>query len=188
VPNTSADSPGINQRAHDSIDQFASATAVPYSRIRPAIFSASLLAAAPEVRASRTCTGLGGSGRMALIDHRDAAEAGVGVLPTRRSGTPTTTGPDRFPCRGPRRLERLSAALAEPLSFRVAAERQFLQRLLGAGYRPGRLRCSSRPSGRSWPARIDHPTDTFQQITGHPRARWPSSSTSTTQNSSTAPA
>jgi uncharacterized protein YbjT (DUF2867 family) len=52
VLNTSADSLGINQRAPYSIDQFASSTAVPYSTIRPAIFSASLLAAAPEVRAS----------------------------------------------------------------------------------------------------------------------------------------
>jgi len=32
------------------------------------------------VRAARTWTGLVGSGRMALIDHRDAAEAGVRVL------------------------------------------------------------------------------------------------------------
>jgi hypothetical protein len=53
---------------------------VPYSTIRPAIFSASLLAAAGEVRASRTWTGLAGTGRMALIDHRDAAEAGLRVL------------------------------------------------------------------------------------------------------------
>src|SRR6185437_12930919 len=80
VLNTSADSLGINQRAHHSIDQFASSTAVPYSTIRPAIFSASLLAAVREVRASRTWTGLAGSGRMALIDHRDAAEAGLRVL------------------------------------------------------------------------------------------------------------
>jgi NAD(P)H dehydrogenase (quinone) len=34
VLNASADSLGINQRAHDSIDQFASSTAVPYSTIR----------------------------------------------------------------------------------------------------------------------------------------------------------
>ncbi len=73
VLSASADSLGINQRAHYSIDQVASSTAVPYSTIRPAIFSASLLAAAPEVRASRTWTGLAGSGRMALIDHRDVA-------------------------------------------------------------------------------------------------------------------
>ena len=54
VLNTSADSLGINQRAHYSIDRFAVSTAVPYSTIRPAIFSSSLLAAAREVRASRT--------------------------------------------------------------------------------------------------------------------------------------
>ena len=35
---------------------------MPYSTIRPAISPASLLAAAPEVRASRTWTGLAGSG------------------------------------------------------------------------------------------------------------------------------
>ena len=80
VLSTSADSLGINQRAHDSIDQFAASTAVPYSTIRPAIFSAPLLAAAPEMRASRTWTGLAGRGRMALFDHRDAAEAGLRVL------------------------------------------------------------------------------------------------------------
>lgn len=48
VLNTSADSLGISQRALYSIDQFASSTAVPHSTIRPAIFSASLLAAARE--------------------------------------------------------------------------------------------------------------------------------------------
>ena len=55
VLNASLDSRGINQRAHYSIDQFASSTAVPYSTIRPSIFSASLLSAAPEVRTCPTC-------------------------------------------------------------------------------------------------------------------------------------
>jgi uncharacterized protein YbjT (DUF2867 family) len=80
VLNTAADSLGINQRPHYSIDEFALSTTVPYSTIRPAIFSLSLLAAAHEVRASRTWTGLADSGQMALIDHRDAAEAGLRVL------------------------------------------------------------------------------------------------------------
>jgi hypothetical protein len=53
---------------------------VPYSTIRPAIFSASLLEAATEVRASRTWTGIGDSGRTALMDHGDVAEAGLRVL------------------------------------------------------------------------------------------------------------
>jgi uncharacterized protein YbjT (DUF2867 family) len=185
VPNTSVDSPGINQRAHHSIDQFASATAVPYSRIRPAIFSASLLAAAPEVHASRTWTGLGGSGRMALIDHRDAAEAGVGVLtdPALWDAHHDRTGPVSLPW--PEALELLSAELGEPLTFRVAAERQFSSASSAPGDRPGRLSCSSRARGD--PRRRERPHDRpFQQITGHPRARWPSSFTSTTRNSSTA--
>lgn len=95
VLNASAASLGINQRAHDSIDQFAASTGVPYSTIRPAIFSASLLAAAHEVRASRTWTGLAGRGRMALIDHRDVAEAALRVLtdPARWGAHYDLTGP-----------------------------------------------------------------------------------------------
>ena len=34
-------------------------------------------------------------------------------------------------------LELLSAELREPVTFRVAAERQFLERLTGAGVPPG---------------------------------------------------
>src|SRR5205085_10976842 len=48
VLNASEASLGINQRAHYSIDQFASSTGVAYSTIRPAIFSLSLLAATRE--------------------------------------------------------------------------------------------------------------------------------------------
>ena len=48
--NTSPDSLGINQRAHHSIDQFAAATAVPYSTIRPAILAARFMA--PDRRRS----------------------------------------------------------------------------------------------------------------------------------------
>src|SRR6476661_415014 len=137
VLNASADSLGINQRAHHSIDRFATSTAVPYSTIRPAIFSASLLAAAPEVRASRTWTGLAGSGRMALIDHRDAAEAGLRVLtdPALWGAHHDLTGP--VPMSWPEALELLSAELGESVTFRVAEERQFRERLIGAGVSAG---------------------------------------------------
>ena len=137
VLNASADSLGINQRAHDSIDRFAGSIAVPYSTIRPAIFSASLLAAAREVRATRTWTGLAGSGRMALIDHRDAAEAGLRVLtdPALWGAHHDLTGP--APMSWPEALELLAAELGEPVSFRVATERQLLERLTGAGVPAG---------------------------------------------------
>jgi uncharacterized protein YbjT (DUF2867 family) len=125
VLDTSADSLGINQRAHYSIDQFASSTGVPYSTIRPAIFSASLLAAAPEVRTSHTWTGLAGSGRVALLDHRDAAEAGLRVYRAARlRQMPRRSGPVSTAERPRRRFgptERM--AFSSPSSLRISSAR-----------------------------------------------------------------
>ena len=168
VLNTSADSLGINQRAHYSIDQFAASTAVPYSTIRPAIFSASLLAAAREVRASRTWTGLAGRGRMALIDHRDAAEAGLRVLTDPRlwGAHYDLTGP--VPLSWTEALELLSAELGEPVTFRVAAEREFLERLTGAGVSAGTAELLITREWSILAGENDYTTDTFQQITGRP--------------------
>jgi uncharacterized protein YbjT (DUF2867 family) len=168
VLNTSADSLGINQRAHYSIDQFASSTGVPYSTIRPAIFSASLLAAAPEVRTSHTWTGLAGSGRVALLDHRDAAEAGLRVLtdPALWGAHHDLTGPAAMSW--PEALELLSAELGEPVIFRVATERQLLERLSGAGVPAGEAELLITREWAILAGENDYTTDTFQQITGRP--------------------
>jgi NAD(P)H dehydrogenase (quinone) len=168
VLNASLDSRGINQRAHYSIDQFASSTAVPYSTIRPAIFSASLLAAAPEVRASRTWTGLAGSGRMALIDHRDAAEAGLRVLtdPALWGAHHDLTGP--VPMSWPEALELLSAELGERVTFRVAAEGQLLERLIGARVPAATAELLIAREWSILAGENDYTTDTFQHITGRP--------------------
>jgi uncharacterized protein YbjT (DUF2867 family) len=166
VLNTSADSIGINQRAHHSIDQFASSTGVPYSTIRPSIFSVSLLAAAHEVRASRTWTGLADSGRTALIDHRDAAEAGVCVLtdPKLWGAHHDLTGP--VPLSWPEALELLSAELREPVSFRVTTERKLLERLIGAGTPAGTAELLIAREWAILAGENDFTTDVFRQITG----------------------
>ena len=166
VLNASADSLGINQRAHYSIDQFALSTGVPYSTIRPAIFSASLLAAAPEVRAACTWTGLAGSGRVALIDHRNAAQAGVRVLtdPALWGAHHDLTGP--VPMSWPEALEVLSAELGEHLTFRVAAEREFLDRLIGTGVPAGTAELLMAREWSILAGENDYTTDTFQHITG----------------------
>src|SRR5690348_3569969 len=136
VLNASANSLGINQRAHYSIDRFASSTAVPYSTIRPAIFSASLLAAAREVRASRTWTGLADSGRMALVDHRDVAEAVVRVLtdPATWGSHHDLTGPSLLSW--PDAMRLLSAELGEEVTFVTTTERELLRRLTSRGVPP----------------------------------------------------
>jgi uncharacterized protein YbjT (DUF2867 family) len=151
-----------------SIDQFASSTAVPYSTVRPAIFSASMLAAAHEVRDSRTWTGLAGSGRMTLIDHRDAAEAGLRVLtdPALWGAHHDLTGP--VPSSWPEALELLSAELGEPVTFRVAAERELLERLIGAGVSAGTAELLIAREWAILAGENDCTTDTFQQITGRP--------------------
>ena len=68
----------------------------------------------------------------------------------------------------PEVLELLSAELGEPVTFRVAAESQFLARLTGAGLPAG---AAELLIGREWSILAgdnDYTTDTFQQITGRP--------------------
>ncbi len=168
VLNTSADSLGINQRAHFSIDKFAVSTSLPYSTVRPAIFSASLLAAGREVRDSRTWTGLAGSGRMSLIDHRDAAEAGLRVLtdPALWGAHHDLTGPATMSW--PEALELLSAELGEPVTFRVAAERQFRESLIRTGVPAGTAELLLTREWAILAGENDYATATFQQITGRP--------------------
>ncbi len=168
VLNASPDSLGINQRAHNSIDRFAAATKVPYSTVRPAIFSASLLAAAQEVRASRTWTGLAARGRMALIDHRDAAEAGLRVLTDHAlwGAHHEVTGPAAMSW--PEAVGLLARELGEPVTFRVADAHQLLERLLGAGIAPG---AAELLIAREWAilaGENDYTTPTFEQLAGRP--------------------
>lgn len=168
VLNTSEDSRGINQRAHYSIDLFASSSGAPYSTIRPAIFSLSLLAAAREVRASRTWTGLADTGRTALIDHRDAAEAGLRVLtdPTLWGAHHDLTGP--VPLSWPEALEQLSAELGEPVTFQTAPDRQFLEHLIATGVPAGTAELLVAREWSILAGENDRTTDTFRQITGRP--------------------
>ena len=68
----------------------------------------------------------------------------------------------------PEALELLSAELGEPVTFRVAAERQFLERLTGAGVPAGTAELLIT---REWAILVgenDYTTGTFGQITGHP--------------------
>jgi NAD(P)H dehydrogenase (quinone) len=138
------------------------------------------------VRDSRTWTGLAGTGGMALIDHRDAAEAGLRVLtdPTLSGGHHDLTGP--VPMSWPEALELLSAGLGEPVTFRVAAEPQILQRLIGAGVPAGTAELLITREWSILAGENDYTTDTFQQITGHPPRPVAESSTSTARNSSDA--
>jgi NAD(P)H dehydrogenase (quinone) len=66
----------------------------------------------------------------------------------------------------PEALELLSAELGEPVTSRVTAERQFLERLIGAGVSAG---SAELPIAREWATLAgenDYTTDALEQITG----------------------
>jgi hypothetical protein len=87
----------------------------------------------------------------------------------------------------PEALELLSAELSEPVTFRVAAERQFLERLTGAGVPAGMAELLITREWAILAGENDYTTGTFQQITGRPpHAQSPSSFTTTARNSSDA--
>jgi uncharacterized protein YbjT (DUF2867 family) len=105
---------------------------------------------------------------MALIDHRDVAEVGLRVLtdPVLWGAHHDLTGPVRMSW--PEALELLSVELGEPVTFQVATEQQFLQRLTGAGLPAGAAELLITREWAILAGENDYTTQTFQQITGHP--------------------
>jgi uncharacterized protein YbjT (DUF2867 family) len=168
VLNTSATSFGINQRAHWNIDFAAEVAGLPYTTIRPAIFSASLLAGAAEVRASRTWTGLAGTGRVALIDHRDAAEAALRVItdPGTWGRHHDLTGPRLLSW--PEAMQALSAELGEPVTFVTTSEQDLLARLTGLGVPPFQAELLITREWALLAGENERTTTGIQDLTGHP--------------------
>ena len=105
---------------------------------------------------------------MALMDHRDAAEAAVRVLtdPALWGAHHDLTGPVAMSW--PEALELLSSELGEPVSFRVASERRLLKRLIGAGVRAGEAELLIAREWAILAGENDYTTDTFQKLTGRP--------------------
>jgi hypothetical protein len=101
-----------------------------------------------------------------LIDHRDAAAAGLRVLtdPALWNAHHDLTGP--VPMSWPEALELVSAELGELVTFRVAAEPQFLRHLIGAGIPAGTAELLITREWSILAGENDYTTDTFEQITG----------------------
>jgi lysophospholipase L1-like esterase len=167
VLNASPTSLGINQRAHWSIDSAAAAAQIPYTTIRPAIFTASLLAGAAEIRARRAWTGIADTGQVGLIDHTDVADVAARILtdPATWETHYDLTGPMLLTW--PRAMTLLSAKLGYLISFETLPERQLLTRLIEAGVSPGQAELLI---AREWAIQAgenDRLTGTVRELTGH---------------------
>jgi NAD(P)H dehydrogenase (quinone) len=168
VFNASPASLGVNQRAHWNIDFAAEVADIPYTTIRPAIWSASLLAAAAEVRQSRSWTGLADTGRVALSDHRDAADLAVRVLtnPVLWGAHYDTTGPRLFSW--PEALEVLSDELGEKVTFVTASERDLIGKLTSQGVPAGQAELLIAREWALLAGENERVTTTFADVTGRP--------------------
>jgi NAD(P)H dehydrogenase (quinone) len=167
VLSASPTSLGINQRAHWEIDFAAEAAGVPYTTIRPAIFSASLLAGAKEVQSCRTWTGLAETGRVGLIDHRDVADVLVRVVvdPTTWGRHHDLTGPTRFSW--PEAMALLSTELGETVLFQTTSETELIERLIADGVAPGQ---AALLVAREWSIAAgenERTTTTVRELTAH---------------------
>jgi NAD(P)H dehydrogenase (quinone) len=167
VLNAGPDSLGINQRGHWSIDFAAQLAGIPYTTIRPAIFSASVLAGAPEIRATRTWTGLADTGRVALSDHRDVADAVVRVL-----GDSSTWG-QHYELTGPRQvswpetMQVLSAELGQTVTFSTTGAFDLVRRLVRSGVAPGQAELLATREWAIMAGENERVTSTVRDLTRH---------------------
>jgi len=167
VLNAGEGSLGINQRAHSNIDFAAQVAGIPYATLRPAIFSASALVAAPEIRAQATWTGLADTGRVGLIDHRDVADAAFAVLTDESlwGAHYDLTGPELLSWPGVMAL--LSDELQTPVRFEVAEAFALVLALREAGVSSGQAELLV---AREWALQAgenERLTDLVYQLTGH---------------------
>ena len=167
VLNAGLGSIGINQRGHGSIDLVAEAAGIGYTTIRPSIFSSSMLAGAPEIKATRTWTGLADVGRVALSHPGDTVEVAVRVL-----GDPSTWG-QHHELTGPRQvswpeaLQVLSEELGETVTFRTTDAFGLLQRLVTAGVAPGVAELLITREWAIMAGENERTTTTVRDLTGH---------------------
>jgi NAD(P)H dehydrogenase (quinone) len=167
VLNTGPDSVGLNQRGHWSIDFAAQAAGLPYTTIRPSIFTSSMLAGAPEIKATRTWTGLADTGRVALSHPGDTVDVAVAIL-----GDPSTWG-QHHELTGPRQvswpeaLQVLSGELGETVTFRTTSAFGLLQDLVKAGVKPGTAELLITREWAIMAGENERTTTTVRDLTGH---------------------
>ncbi|HYY19985.1 MAG TPA: NmrA family NAD(P)-binding protein, partial [Streptosporangiaceae bacterium] len=167
VLNAGPDSLGINQRGHWSIDSAAQAADLPYTTIRPSIWTSSILAGAPEIRARRTWTGLADTGRVALSHPGDTIEVAIRVLndPSTWGQHHELTGSQQLTWPGA--LQILSGELGEKVTFRTAGAYELLRRLIKAGVAPGMAELLITREWAIMAGENERTTTTVRDLTGH---------------------
>jgi uncharacterized protein YbjT (DUF2867 family) len=109
---------GVNQRSHATLDDIVLRSGLPYTSLRPALFSTSVLDVADQIRTTGGWSGGSAHGRNPFIDPRDVAATAAAVLldETTWGRHHELTGPALHSW--PEVATLLTQELGEPVSFR----------------------------------------------------------------------
>jgi uncharacterized protein YbjT (DUF2867 family) len=155
-------------RWHAAIESYLRASGLPHTLLKPSTFADVLMLAAPSIRESGRWWGSAPHGRNALIDSADVVDAAVAVLtdPSKRGSPHVLTGP--FALTWPEVAARLTEVLGRPIRYDALLIEERRAQLEASGLAPWRVELLLGLDEINRSNLYATPTDTVQQLTGHP--------------------
>ena len=155
-------------RWHAAIESHLAASGVPHTLLCPTTFADVLMLAAQPIRENGRWSGSAGRGRNALIDSADVVDAAVAVLtePAKRGTRHTLTGPVALTW--PEVAGLLTRVLGRPIRYETVTVDERRAQLEVGGLVPWRVELLLGLDEINRSNLYATPTDTVQQLTGHP--------------------
>ena len=155
-------------RWHGAIESHLAATGIPNTLICPTTFADVLMLAAQSIRHDGRWSGSAPHGRNALIDSADVVDAAVAVLtdPAKRGGRHVLTGPAALSWADVATL--LTRMLGRPIRYDAMTVEERRAQLDASGLAAWRVELLLGLDEINRSDLYATPTDTVQQLTGHP--------------------
>ena len=155
-------------RWHAAIESHLAASGMPHTLLSPSTFADVLMLAAPSIRATDRWSGSAPHGRNALIDSADVVDAATAVLsePSKRGRRHVLTGPVALTW--PELAARLTQVLGRLIRYDAVSIEERRAQLEVGGLAPWRVELLLGLDEINRSNLYATPTDTVQQLTGHP--------------------
>jgi NAD(P)H dehydrogenase (quinone) len=155
-------------RWHAAIESHLAASGMPHTLLSPSTFADVLMLAAPSIRATDRWSGSAPQGRNALIDSADVVDAAIAVLsePSKRGRRHVLTGPVALTW--PELAARLTQILGRLIRYDAVSIEERRAQLEVGGLAPWRVELLLGLDEINRSNLYATPTDTVQQLTGHP--------------------
>jgi uncharacterized protein YbjT (DUF2867 family) len=162
------DGVALVQRWHAAIETHLAESGVPHTLLSPSTFADVLMLAAPSIRTANRWSGSAPHGRNALIDSADVADSAVAVLTdsSKRCTRHVLTGPVAITW--PEVAARLTKVLGRAIRYETLSIDEHRAKLEAAGLALWRVELLLGLDEINRSDLYATPTDTVQQLTGHP--------------------